>query len=57
MHSAVNYAARRIPSREYCRDYAREHQKERVQFLNVSWGLLAEVGYCLHVARRAWLYQ
>jgi four helix bundle protein len=32
--------------------YAREHQKERLQFLNVSWGSLAEVGYCLHVARR-----
>ena len=23
-----------------------------MQFLNVSWGSLAEVGYCLHVARR-----
>lgn len=31
---------------------AREHKKERVQFLNISWGSLAEVGYCLHVARR-----
>ena len=32
--------------------YAREHQKERLQFLNVAWGSLAEVGYCLHVACR-----
>ena len=32
--------------------YAREHPRERLQFLNISWGSLAEVGYCLHVARR-----
>ena len=32
--------------------YAREHPRERLQFLNVSWGSLAEVGYCVHVARR-----
>jgi four helix bundle protein len=32
--------------------YAREHQKERLNFLNISWGSLAEVGDCLHVARR-----
>jgi four helix bundle protein len=32
--------------------YAREHPKERLHFLNISWGSLAEVGYCLHVARR-----
>jgi four helix bundle protein len=31
---------------------AREHDRERLQFLNISWGSLAEVGYCLHVARR-----
>jgi four helix bundle protein len=31
---------------------AREHYRERSQFLNISWGSLAEVGYCLHVARR-----
>lgn len=31
---------------------AREHDKERPQFLNIAWGSLAEVGYCLHVARR-----
>ena len=31
---------------------AREHNKERLQFLNVSWGSLAEVGYCIHVGRR-----
>ena len=32
--------------------FAREHKRERLQFLNVSWGSLAEVEYCLHVARR-----
>jgi four helix bundle protein len=32
--------------------FAREHDRERLQFLNISWGALAEVGYCLHVARR-----
>jgi four helix bundle protein len=32
--------------------YAREHPKERLHFLNISWGSLAEVGYCIHVARR-----
>lgn len=31
---------------------ARQHDRERLQFLNISWGSLAEVGYCLHVARR-----
>lgn len=31
---------------------AREHFRERLQFLNISWGSLAEVGYCIHVARR-----
>ena len=31
---------------------AREHSRERLQFPNVSWGSLAEVGYCLHVALR-----
>jgi four helix bundle protein len=32
--------------------FAREHRAERAQFLNIAWGSLAEVGYCLHVARR-----
>jgi four helix bundle protein len=31
---------------------AREHQGERLQFLNTSRASLAEVGYCLHVAHR-----
>jgi len=30
----------------------REHKKERLNFLSVSRASLAEVGYCLHVARR-----
>src|SRR5688572_16915710 len=31
---------------------ARDHHRERLQFLNASRSSLAEVGYCLHVARR-----
>lgn len=31
---------------------AREHLKDKLKFLNVSRASLAEVGYCLHVARR-----
>ncbi len=31
---------------------ARDHQRERLQFLNTSRSSLAEVGYCVHVARR-----
>ena len=31
---------------------AREHTRERLQFLNTSRASLAEVGYCLHVAKR-----
>ena len=31
---------------------ARDHQRECLQFLNTSRSSLAEVGYCLHVARR-----
>jgi four helix bundle protein len=31
---------------------AREHKAERLRFLNIAWASLAEVGYCLHVARR-----
>src|SRR6267142_3167142 len=31
---------------------ARDHEKEKLQFLNTARASLAEVGYCLHVARR-----
>src|SRR5438105_1659310 len=31
---------------------ARDHEKEQLQFLNTARASLAEVGYCLHVARR-----
>jgi four helix bundle protein len=31
---------------------AREHTKERLQFLQTARASLAEVGYCLHVAKR-----
>ena len=30
----------------------REHKRERLDFLSVSRASLAEVGYCLHVAKR-----
>src|SRR5688572_1136785 len=32
--------------------FAREHSRERLQFLRIAWGSLAEVGYCVHAARR-----
>jgi four helix bundle protein len=32
--------------------FARRHQKDRLHFLNISEGSLAEVGYCVHVAHR-----
>ena len=31
---------------------ARDHEREKLQFLNVARASLAEVGYCVHVARR-----
>src|SRR5438552_18625235 len=31
---------------------ARDYEKEKLQFLNTARASLAEVGYCLHVARR-----
>ena len=31
---------------------ARDHVRERLQFLNTARASLAEVGYCLHVAKR-----
>jgi four helix bundle protein len=31
---------------------ARYHAAERLQFLRTSWASLAELGYCLHVAKR-----
>ncbi len=32
--------------------FARRHRRERVHFLTIAEGSLAEVGYCLHVAHR-----
>jgi four helix bundle protein len=32
--------------------FARNQGKERLHFLRIAWGSLAEVGYGLHVARR-----
>jgi len=31
---------------------ARDHVRERLQFLNTARGSLSEVGYCIHAARR-----
>jgi four helix bundle protein len=32
--------------------FARRHRRDRLHFLNIAEGSLAEVGYCLHVASR-----
>jgi four helix bundle protein len=32
--------------------FARRHGRDRLHFLNIAESSLAEVGYCLHVARR-----
>jgi four helix bundle protein len=32
--------------------FARRHRRDRLHFLNISESSLAEVGYCIHVARR-----
>ena len=32
--------------------FARNQGRERLQFLRIAWGSLAEVGYGLHVAKR-----
>jgi four helix bundle protein len=32
--------------------FARRHRKDRLHFLNIAEASLAEVGYCIHVARR-----
>jgi four helix bundle protein len=32
--------------------FSRRHQRERLHFLNISESSLAEVGYCIHVAKR-----
>lgn len=32
--------------------FSRSHRRERVQFLQIAWGSLQEVAYCLHAARR-----
>jgi len=31
---------------------AQDHEREKLQFLNTARASLAEVGYCVHVARR-----
>jgi four helix bundle protein len=32
--------------------FARRHRRDRLHFLNIAESSLAEVGYCIHVARR-----
>jgi hypothetical protein len=32
--------------------HARRHRRDRLHFLNIAESSLAEVGYCIHVARR-----
>jgi four helix bundle protein len=32
--------------------FARRHRRDRLHFLNIAAGSLAEAGYCVHAARR-----
>lgn len=49
--SQIRRAAYSVPA-NIVEGFAREYRGERLQFLSTSWSSLAEVGYCLHAARR-----
>ena len=44
-------AAHSVPA-NIVEGFARRHRRERLHFLNIAEASLAEIGYCLHVARR-----
>ena len=49
--SQLRRAAYSIPA-NIVEGFAKRYRRERLHFLNVAEGSLAEVGYCLHVAAR-----
>ena len=49
--SQLRRAAYSVPA-NIVEGFARRHRRERLHFLNIAEGSLAEAGYCLHVARR-----
>jgi len=49
--SQLRRAAYSVPA-NIVEGFARRYRRARVHFLNIAEGSLAEVGYCLHAARR-----
>src|SRR5438876_10631982 len=49
--SQLRRAAYSVPA-NIVEGFARRYRRERLRFLNISEGSLAEVGYCVHVAHR-----
>jgi four helix bundle protein len=49
--SQLRRAAYSVPA-NIVEGFARRHRRERLHFLNIAESSLAEVSYCLHVARR-----
>ena len=49
--SQLRKAAYSVPA-NIVEGFARRHRRERLHFLNIAEGSLAEAGYCLHVAMR-----
>ena len=49
--SQLRRAAYSVPA-NIVEGFARRHRRERLHFLNIAEGSLAEVSYCIHVAHR-----
>jgi len=51
LSAQIRRAAYSVPA-NIVEGFARTRGRGRLHFLRIAWGSLAEVGYCLHVARR-----